>query len=92
MQEKRIKLFRNSIKIGIAILAIDIRCFPSSQMSHRISKPVSMTVGSATVSFSNSAKNLGFSIDRHLEMKIHVQNVVRAANFEFAALAPSVGF
>jgi hypothetical protein len=54
----------------------------SSQMSHKISQPVSMTVGSATVSFSNSVKNLGFTLDRHLEMKTHVQNVVRAANFE----------
>jgi hypothetical protein len=41
-----------------------------------------MSVGTATVPFSLSVKNLGFTLDRHLEMKVHVQNVVRAANFE----------
>jgi hypothetical protein len=73
MSENKLKL--NDDKTEVMLVS-------STQMSHRIPQPASMTVGNATVAFSSSVYNLGVTLDNHLEMKVHVRNVVRAANYE----------
>ena len=59
----------------------------SGRRSTSISFPHSLSVGSAAVSFANSAKNLGVTLDCHLTMRPHILNVVRAANLELRRIS-----
>ena len=45
--------------------------------------PTSLAVGDSTVSFSQTAKNLGVILDSHLTLNAHVSSVIRAVNHEF---------
>ena len=49
--------------------------------------PDSLTVGSASVSFSSSVKNLGVVLDCRLTMQPHVLSVVCAANLEIRRIS-----
>jgi len=69
------KLKRNNDKTEVMLLS-------TPHMSHKITCPSTMTVGDATVTFSSSVVNLGVTLDHHLDMKDHVRNVIRAANYE----------
>ena len=40
-----------------------------------------ITIGDSEIDIANAAKNLGVTIDKHLDMKDHVSNIVRAASF-----------
>ena len=49
--------------------------------------PYPISVGSASVPFSESVKDLGVTLDCHLTMKTHVSNLVRSANFELCYIS-----
>ena len=52
------------------------------RISNSIPLPDSLTIGSSTVRFSESAKYFGVTFDMHLTMTAHVVNLIRTANFE----------
>jgi hypothetical protein len=54
----------------------------SSKMASKVSHCSSIVIGTSNISFSASVRDLGFHLDCHLEMKAHVQNVIKTANFE----------
>ena len=65
----------------------EIMLVSSKQMTHKLTIPDSMIVGDATVSFSKSVKNLGVTLDNHLEMDKHVSETVRVANYQLRRIA-----
>ena len=74
------KLKLNDDKTEVMIVSSG-RKSTSTSLSHTLS------VGNASVSFSNSVKNLGVTLDCHLTMQPHLHNVVRAANFELRRIS-----
>ena len=54
--------------------------FVSSKFVNRPPFP-KITIGDSEIDIANAAKNLGLTIDKHLDMKDHVSNIVRAASF-----------
>ena len=46
-----------------------------------------MIVGDATISFTRAVKNLGVTLDNHLEMEDHVYATIRASNFQLRRIA-----
>ena len=44
--------------------------------------PSSITIGSSEISFSDSARNLGFIVDSHLSMKQHITKVCQTCYYE----------
>jgi hypothetical protein len=77
-----VRSWMTSNKLKLNNEKTEVMLLSSAQMSHKIDRPSTMTVGDATVPFSSSVVNLGVTLDHHLEMKVHVRNVVRAANYE----------
>jgi hypothetical protein len=51
-------------------------------MSMSVPLPESITLGGATVPFSDTVKNLGVMLDSHLTMHAQVLSIIRAVNFE----------
>ena len=49
--------------------------------------PTSITIGNAQISFQQSVKNLGFTLDCHFTMNAHVTNIARTCYFELRRLA-----
>ena len=47
----------------------------------------SITIGNAQISFKQSVKNLGLTLDCHLTMKAHVSNIARTCYVELHRLA-----
>ena len=54
----------------------------SSRLVHNLDIPKSVTIGSASVPFSSSVKNLGVYLDEHLDMKTQVKHLIQSANYE----------
>ena len=65
----------------------EVMIVSSSRRSTSFNIPNSLSIGNSSVSFSNSVKNLGVTLDCHLTMQPHVLNVVRAANFELRRIS-----
>ena len=59
----------------------------SKRSKHLHSLPTSITIGNAQISFKQSVKNLGFTLDCHLTMNAHVSNIARTCYFELRRLA-----
>jgi hypothetical protein len=59
----------------------------SPRMSSSVPLPDSLVVVDATVPFSQSAKNLGVTLDSHLTMHAHVVNLIRTVNFELRRIS-----
>ena len=59
----------------------------SIRTRHLHSLPTSITIGNAQISFKQSVKNLGFTLDCHLPMNAHVSNIARTCFFELRHLA-----
>ena len=59
----------------------------SKRTKHLHSLPTSITMGNSQISFKQSAKNLGFTLDCHLTMNAHVFNIARTCYFELRRLA-----
>ena len=49
--------------------------------------PTSITIGNAQIPFKQSVKNLGFTLDCHLTMNVHVSNIAWTCYFELRRLA-----
>ena len=52
----------------------------------------SITIGNAQVSFKQSVKKLGFSLDCHLTMNAHIYNISRTCHFEMRRFESSRRF
>ena len=64
----------------------------SSLKLSTICLPDSITLGSHSILFSDSARNLGFILGPKLSMKKHVINICPTAYFELIAFVQSAGF
>ena len=62
----------------------------SKRTKHQHNLPTSITIGNTQISFKQSVKNLGFTLDSHLTMNAHVSNITRTCCFELRRLA-SIG-
>ena len=52
----------------------------------------SITIGNAQITFKQFVMNLGFSLDCHLNMNVHVSNIARTCYFELRRLASILRF
>ena len=59
----------------------------SKRTRHLHNLPTSITIGNAQISFKQSLKNLGITLDCHLTMNAHVSNIARACYFDLRRLA-----
>ena len=59
----------------------------SKRSKHLHNLPTLITIGNAQIPFKQSVKNLGLTLDCHLTMKAHVQNIARTCYFELHLLA-----
>ena len=59
----------------------------SNRTKHPHNLPTSITIGNAQISFMQSVKNLGLTLDCHLTMNAHVSNIAWACYFELRCLA-----
>ena len=59
----------------------------SKRSKHLHNLPTSITIGSAQIPFKQSVRNLGFTLDCHLNMNAHVSNIARTCYFELRRLA-----
>ena len=57
-------------------------CMYSSFKSFPVSKPASVSVYGHDVSFSSSARNLGFYMTENMNVELHVKNICRSAFLE----------
>ena len=74
------KLKLNDDKTEVMILS-------SPHMRHKLKIPDNMTIGNASIPFSKTVKNLGFTLDNHLEMTAQVRDVARTANFQLRRIS-----
>ena len=59
----------------------------SKRTKHPHNLPTSITIGNGQISFKQSVKNLGFTLDCHLTMNAHASNIARTCYFELHHLA-----
>ena len=59
----------------------------SKRSMHLHNLHTSITIGNVQISFKQSVKNLGFTLDCHLTMNAHVSNIARTCYFELRRLA-----
>ena len=59
----------------------------SKRTKHLHSLRTSITIGNAQITFKQSVKDLGFTLDSHLTMNAHVSNIARTCYFELRRLA-----
>ena len=59
----------------------------SKRTRHHHSLRTSITMGNAQITFKQSVKNLGITIDCHLTMNAHVSNIARTCYFELRRLS-----
>ena len=52
----------------------------SKTIKHLHSLPTSITIDNSKISFKQSVKNLGFTLDCHLNMNAHVSNIARTCD------------
>ena len=64
----------------------------SKRSKHLHNLPTSITIGNAQIPFKQSVKNLGFTLDCHLNMNAHVSNIARTCYFELRRLASNRRF
>ena len=58
----------------------------SKRTRHLHNLPTSITISNAQIPFKHSVKNLGFTLDCHLTMNVHVSNIARTCYFELRRL------
>ena len=59
----------------------------SKRTKHLHKPPTSIIIGNDQFPFKQSVKNLGFTLDCHLSMNVHVSNIARTIYFELRRLA-----
>ena len=65
----------------------EVMLVSSPQMAAKINVPDTMAVGNATVPFSRTVRNLGVTLDNHLEMIDHVKQLARTCNYHLRRLS-----
>ena len=65
----------------------DLMLVTPKRTKHLHNLPTSITIGNAQISFKQSAKNLGFTLDCHLTMNAHISNIARTCYLELFLLA-----
>ena len=85
MTENQLKL--NDDKTEALLFPISSSLKPST-----VPLPDSITLGSHNISFSDSARNLGFILDSKLSMKKHVIRICQTADFELKRISSIAGF
>jgi hypothetical protein len=60
----------------------EVMVVSSPRISTSLQLPDSITIGNATVPYSDSVKNLGVTLDSHLTMHAQILSIVRAVNYE----------
>ena len=58
----------------------------ANRTNHLHNLPTSTTIGNAQIPFKQSVKNLGFTLDCHLTMNVHVSKIARTCYFELRRL------
>ena len=71
---------------------IELMLVTSKRSKHLHNLPTSNTLGNAQISFKQSVKNLGFTLDCHLTMNAHVSNIAPTCYFELRRLASILRF
>ena len=64
----------------------------SKRTKHLHTLPTLITIENSQISFKQSVKKLGFTLDCHLTMNAHVSNIARTCYFELHNLASIRGF
>ena len=59
----------------------------SKRTKHLHTLLTSITIGNAQISFKQSVKNLGLTLDCHLTKNAHISNIARTCYFELRCLA-----
>ena len=59
----------------------------SKRTMHLHNLPTSITIENAQIPFKHSVKSLGFTLDCHFTMNLHVSNIARTCYFELRCLA-----
>ena len=59
----------------------------SKRTRHHHHVPTSVTIGNAQITFKQSVKNLGFTLDCHLTKNAHVSNIARTRYFKLRRMA-----
>ena len=59
---------------------------------HLHNLPTSITIGNAQITFKQSVKNVGLTLDCHLTMNAHISTIARTCYFELRSLAPICRF
>ena len=65
----------------------DLMLVTSKRTKHIHNLPTSITTGNAQIPCKLSVKNLGLTLDCHLNMNTHVSNIARTCYFELRHLA-----
>ena len=55
----------------------ELMLFTSNGTKHLHTIPTSVTIGNAQITFKQSVKNLGLTLDRDLTMNAHISNIAR---------------
>ena len=85
MCDVKAKATANKLKLNDS--KTELMLVTSKRTKHFHNIPTSITIGSAQLSFKQSVKNLGFTLDCHLTMNAHVTNIARKCYFELRRLA-----
>ena len=64
----------------------------SNRTKHLHNLPSSITIGNALITFKQSVKNLGHTLDCHLNLNAHVCNIARTCHIELRRLASILRF
>ena len=59
----------------------------SKRTRHLHYLPTPITIGNVQITFKQSLKNIGFTLDCHHTMKAHVSNIAQTCHFELSRLA-----
>jgi hypothetical protein len=82
-----VRSWMNSNQLKLNEDKTEVMIVSSVQMSHRLNIPDTMEVGDCSVPFSTKVKNLGVTLDNHLEMTQHVQQLARSCNFHLKRIS-----
>ena len=75
----------NMLKLNDSKTELMLVTFKRSKHFHNL--PTSINIGNAQITFKQSVKKLGFTLDCHLTMNAHLSNIARTCYFELHRLA-----
>ena len=75
----------NMLKLNDHKTELMLVTFKRTKHLHNL--PTSITIGNAQITFKQSVRNLGFTLDCHLTMNAYVSNIARTCYFELCRLS-----